>query len=340
MEKCVVIGAGAAGCFAALACAEAYPRAKVIILEKTQQPLAKVRVSGGGRCNVTHACFDPKTLCQHYPRGHKELLGPFHRFQPTDTIEWFKERGIQLKTERDGRMFPTTDRSETIINCFLDEIKKRGIDLQLGVKVESLPEADAIILATGSSRRGHAFAQSLGHTIIPPVPSLFSFNVPSSPLLNLAGVAAPEATVWLEGGSRKETGPIMITHWGFSGPAVLKLSAWEARFLHEKKYHATCVIEWNGALPKRLRKFLEKNPCDRFQIEGKTTYKKEFVTCGGVCLKEVNFKTMESRVRPGLYFAGEILDIDGVTGGFNFQNAWTTGWIAGTSAFTNTLIAQ
>jgi len=332
MEKCIVIGAGAAGCFAALACAEAYPRAKVIILEKTQHPLAKVRISGGGRCNVTHACFDPKMLCQHYPRGHKELLGPFHQFQPTDTIEWFKKRDIHLKTERDGRMFPTTNRSETIINCFLGEIKKRGIDLQLGVRVESIPEADAIILATGSSRRGYAFAQSLGHTIIPPVPSLFSFNVPSSPLLNLAGVAAPEATVWLEGGSRSETGPIMITHWGFSGPAVLKLSAWEARFLHEKKYRATCVIEWNGQLPKRLRRVLEKNPCDRFQIEGKTTYKKEFVTCGGVSLKEVNFKTMESRIHPRVYFAGEILDIDGVTGGFNFQNAWTTGWIAGTSS--------
>lgn len=329
MEKrVIVIGGGAAGCFAALVCAEAHPEAEVIILEKTRQPLAKVRISGGGRCNVTHACFDPKTLCESYPRGHKELLGPFHRFQPQDTIEWFRKRGITLKAEQDGRMFPITDKSETIIHCFLTEIERRGIKLQLGEKVDQLPDADAIILATGSARQGYALAQEAGHTIISPVPSLFSFNVPSSPLLHLAGVSVSEATVWLEGGSRKETGPLLITHWGFSGPAVLKLSAWEARFLHKKNYQATCVIEWKDNLPKRLKR---ENPPNCFQIEGKTTYKKEFVTCGGIALKEVDFKTMESRLRPSLYFAGEILDIDGITGGFNFQNAWTTGWIAGIS---------
>lgn len=328
MEKCVVIGAGAAGCFAALACAETYPNAQIEILEKTQQPLAKVRISGGGRCNVTHACFDPKILCSFYPRGHKELLGPFHQFGPADTVEWFKKRGIELKTESDGRMFPVTDKSETIIDCFLSELEKRGVKLNLGAKIDHLPDADAVILTTGSSRQGHEMARAAGHTIIPPIPSLFSFNVPTSPLLHLSGVVAPDATVWLEGGSRKERGPVLITHWGFSGPPILKLSAWEARFLHEKNYHAVCMIEWGEGLPKRLRK---ENPANKFQIEGKTTYKKEFVTCGGVALKEVNFKTMESRVRPGLFFAGEILDIDGVTGGFNFQNAWTTGWIAGTS---------
>ncbi len=329
MAKCVVIGAGAAGCFAALACAEAFPDAKVVILEKTRKPLAKVRISGGGRCNVTHACFDPKQLCTRYPRGHRELLGPFHRFQPMDTIEWFNKRGVQLKTEPDGRMFPVTNSSETIIDCFLNEIEKKGIELRLGEKIEQLPEADAVILATGSSAQGHAFAKEAGHTIVPPVPSLFSFNVPSSPLLHLAGVSVPEATVWLEGGNRKETGPVLITHWGFSGPAILKLSAWEARFLHEKNYQATCVIEWKDPMPRRLKR---ENPPDRYRIEGKTTYKKEFVTCGGVTLKEVNFKTMESKIHPGLFFAGEILDIDGVTGGFNFQNAWTTGWIAGSSS--------
>ncbi|MCH9627394.1 MAG: 3-dehydro-bile acid delta(4,6)-reductase [Chlamydiales bacterium] len=332
MEKCVIIGAGAAGCFAAIACAEAHPRAEVVILEKTRQPLAKVRVSGGGRCNVTHACFDPKVLVESYPRGSKELLGPFHRFQPADTVAWFQERGIELKTEKDGRMFPSTDRSETIIDCFLNEIKKRNIELQLGVKIEQIPEdADAVILATGSSRHGHKMAQLAGHTLIDPVPSLFSFNVPSSPLLGLSGVSVPEATVWLEGRSCRQTGPLLITHWGFSGPAVLKLSAWEARFLHECAYQATCLIEWKEPLPKRLYRALKEHPNHHYRIEGKTTYKSEFVTCGGVSLKEVNFKTMESRIRPGLFFAGEVLDIDGVTGGYNFQNAWTTGWIAGHS---------
>ena len=326
MEKCIVIGAGAAGCFAALHFAEHHPKAHVVILEKTQVPLAKVRISGGGRCNVTHACFDPKTLCTYYPRGHQELLGPFHHFQPLDTIAWFKERGVELKTEKDGRMFPTTDRSETIIDCFLGEIEKKGIELRLGEKIDHLPEADRVILATGSVPKGHALAKAAGHTIISPVPSLFSFNVPSSPLLNLSGVAVQEATVWIEGGSREEKGPVLVTHWGFSGPAILKLSAWEARFLHAQNYNATLVIEWGDALPKRLRR---AKPPSRFHIEGKTTYKKEFVTCGGVDLKEVNFKTMESRLQPGLHFAGEILDIDGVTGGFNFQNAWTTGALAG-----------
>ncbi|MCC5831538.1 MAG: aminoacetone oxidase family FAD-binding enzyme [Chlamydiales bacterium] len=329
MEKCIIIGAGAAGCFAALACAETYPNAHIQILEKTKQPLAKVRISGGGRCNVTHACFDPKILCGYYPRGYKELLGPFHRFGPADTVEWFKKRGVELKTERDGRIFPITDKSETIIDCFLSELEKRGVELILGAKIDRLPEADALILTTGSSRQGYEIAREAGHTIVPTVPSLFSFNVPSSPLLHLAGVVAPNATVWLEGGSRKERGPLLLTHWGFSGPPILKLSAWEARFLHQNNYRTTCMIEWGEDLPRRLRR---EKPGNRFLIEGKTTYKKEFVTCGGISLKEVNFKTMESRICPRLFFAGEILDIDGVTGGFNFQNAWTTGWISGTSA--------
>lgn len=320
MAKCIAVGAGAAGCFAAIHAAEA--GYEVSLLEKTQQPLAKVRISGGGRCNVTHACFDPKELVQNYPRGQRELLGPFHHFGPQDTIEWFEARGVKLKTEKDGRMFPTTDRSQTIIDCLMGEIDRLGVDLQLGAKVEKL-EADKIILATGGNRAGYKLAK--GHTIIPPVPSLFTFNVPSSPLLHLSGVVAPEATVRLEGGSRTETGPVLLTHWGFSGPAILKLSAFEARFLHDKKYNATLIIEWGENLPKRLRHVEET----RFHIEGKSTNKAEFVTCGGISLKEVNFKTMESRLVPGLHFAGEILNIDGVTGGFNFQNAWTTGYLAG-----------
>ncbi|MEZ5315513.1 MAG: aminoacetone oxidase family FAD-binding enzyme [Chlamydiales bacterium] len=329
MEECAVIGAGAAGCFAAITCAETYPAAKIRIFEKSPQPLNKVRISGGGRCNVTHACFNPNILCHYYPRGYKELLGPFHRFGPINTLEWFKRRGVELKTERDGRMFPVTDRSETIISCLLGQIQEKGIELHLGVNIDDFPKADAVILATGSSRWGYQIAKKLGHTIVPPIPSLFSFNIPNFPLIHLAGVVAPHATVWLEGRKSQEQGPLLITHWGLSGPPILKLSAREALFLSENHYRAMVMVEWGEGLPKRLKK---ENPHDRFEMQGKTSYKKEFVTCGGIELKEVNFKTMESRIHPRLFFAGEILNIDGFTGGFNFQNAWTTGWIAGLSA--------
>jgi predicted Rossmann fold flavoprotein len=395
--KCILIlGGGAAGFFAALAAKKNHPDATVLILEKNAQLLAKVRISGGGRCNVTHACFEPSLLVQNYPRGNKELLGPFHQFQPKDTIAWFKERGVQLKQEEDGRMFPTTDSSETIIQCFMDETKKRGVEIRTLVKLEAIEKqeggfllkirdkdpifADRLILATGSAKSGLEFAKELGHTLQPPVPSLFTFNIPSFPLTELAGVSVDPAQLQLEGSKWKMRGPLLITHWGFSGPVTLKLSAFAARYLAEKNYETTLLVDWLAGfsedalrariheeqdkhpkkqlgslhlLPKKLWKALcaraglqcdlslkAVNPSlltklchtlkqDRFQMQGKTTHKEEFVTCGGVTLSEVNFKTMESKVCPHLYFCGEILDIDGITGGFNFQNAWTTGWIAG-----------
>lgn len=391
MLDIIVMGGGAAGIFAALAAKQAHPDASVIVLEKTAVLLSKVKVSGGGRCNVTHACFDLKELVKNYPRGEKELLGPFHRFQPRDTIEWFESRGVKLKTESDGRMFPVTDSSSTIIDCLLLEARKLGVDIRLRQKVEKIEKGFTIhlkespsltcrhlILASGSSPEGFACAESLGHTIQPPVPSLFTFNVPTSPLKELSGVSVPSATVKV--GSFIQTGPLLITHFGFSGPAILKLSAWGARFLHGKNYRVEFTINWlpnfsqeelfqqllqlkeQAAqktlltlnpfyLPKNLWKELlgtdkilanfskkelqtlaEKLHADPYQMDGKTTHKEEFVTCGGVNLKEVDFKTLQSKICPGLYFAGEILDIDGVTGGFNFQNAWTTGYIAGTCA--------
>ncbi len=400
MKTVVIIGGGAAGFFSAVTYAEANPSAKVILLEKNNALLSKVRISGGGRCNVTHACFDPKELIKNYPRGGKELLAPFHRFQPQDTIAWFEKRGIQLKTEDDGRMFPITDKSETIIECLLQEASKTGVEIRCLQKIEKIDKVgdhfeiyfikeekitcSSILLATGSSKEGYQFAQSFGHSVIGPVPSLFTFNVPNSPLKDLAGISVDPVGVHLEGLKSKQQGPLLITHWGFSGPAILKLSAWEARNLYALDYQANLVINW---LPEQTRETIssqilrckEENPHqdignanfhsipkqlwrsllikseidphkklrdmsnkilqhlsqklhhDPYKIEGKTTYKQEFVTCGGIPLNEVNFKTMESRKCPGLYFAGEILDIDAVTGGFNFQNAWTTGWIAGNS---------
>lgn len=392
----VVIGGGAAGVFAALAAKEAHPELSVMLLEKSAVFLSKVRVSGGGRCNVTHACFDPQKLVLNYPRGGKELLGPLHRFQPKDTIAWFEKRGVQLKTEADGRMFPTTDSSQTIIDALLNEARQLGVDLQIKQHIISIFHADgffhiqfregtslqtkALILATGSSPEGYRLAESLGHTIVPPVPSLFTFNVPTSRLSVHSGVAVPHVTVTLPAASMKQSGPILITHFGFSGPAVLKLSAWAARELHTLNYQTTIQINWAPSasleeikaykakypskivglqplfdLPKNLWKTLcgsladkpfahlsnselqklsQTLQADTYQMEGKTTHKEEFVTCGGVSLKEVDFKTMQSKILPGLFFAGEILNIDGVTGGFNFQNAWTTGYFAGTNSGT------
>lgn len=395
----VIIGGGAAGFFAALAAKETNPAASVILLEKSSQLLSKVRISGGGRCNVTHSCFVPRELTQNYPRGTRELLGPFNRFQPTDTIQWFESRGVALKTEEDGRMFPTTDSSSTIIDCLTTEARKKKVDVRLRTSIASVTKyedgflleindgetlrCEAILLASGSHPSGYKIAQSLGHTINSPVPSLFTFNVPSSPLKDLSGIVVEEVNIRLDGSDFKQSGPLLITHWGFSGPAALKLSAWGARFLHERQYQAAIEIDWAPAfsleqlqqtfkelrqkspaqtlntnnpckLPKNLwKKFVEQtglqdkrlseigndglsNFCkkikgDIYKVEGKTTNKEEFVTCGGVCLSEVNFKTMESKLCPGLYFAGEVLDIDAVTGGFNFQNAWTTGYIAGTA---------
>lgn len=400
----VVIGGGAAGFFGAITAKKANPKSTVILIEKTAQLLSKVRVSGGGRCNVTHSCFDSRKLAQHYPRGEKELIGPFSRFQPRDTVEWFESRGVRLKTEEDGRVFPITDDSQTIINCLLLEAQKLGVEIRLKQKLEEVIakegrfllqiasqeslEVDRLLLATGSSPQGYAFAKSLGHTIQEPVPSLFTFNVPTSALIDLAGASIEDAEISIPGQPELiQRGPLLLTHWGFSGPAALKLSAWGARTFFEKKYAFELCINWLPSfsreqilrklcslrennpqrildnevpfkLPKNLwRRFLDILELDgkkrvaeisnaefnkltdclhasRYSVKGRTTYKEEFVTCGGVSLKEIDFKKMESRIRKGLFFAGEILDIDGVTGGFNFQNAWTTAWIAGNAMAT------
>lgn len=395
----IVIGGGAAGFFAAIA-AQSDTKARIAILEKTAVLLSKVRISGGGRCNVTHACFDPLALSKNYPRGEKELIGPFHRFQPKDTIAWFEARGVDLKTEGDGRIFPVTNSSETIINCLMGEAQKQGVEILLRQNIEFVEKrgedfvigrkdkeplvAKKLILATGSSKDGIAWAEKFGHSIQPPVPSLFTFNVPNSPLQELSGVSLERVKIEICNTSFSQTGPLLITHFGFSGPAALKLSAWGARYLFENNYNVDISINWlpqksvneisaelqtlkrknpnkilvsenpfslpknfwklflsllgdvylqrlNDISLKSLETLAEKLHADVYQVHGKTTNKEEFVTCGGVTLKEINFKTMESKICSGLFFAGEILDIDGVTGGFNFQNAWTTGFIAGTS---------
>ena len=329
--KTVVIGGGAAGIFAAIHC-------NAILLERTNQLLSKVRISGGGRCNVTTSTTDPKKLIENYPRGSRELLGPFHHFGPLDTVQWFESRNVPLKTEKDGRIFPKSDRSQSIIDCLMQaakdvdirlqqkikKIRKLGDHFEIEVNEETL-HCDRLILATGSSKQGYLWAEELGHTIQLPVPSLFTFNVPTSPLKELSGIAVQDCHVSLPGFEQK--GPVLITHFGFSGPAIIKLSAFAARYLYEQNYKAPLTIKWTPPLPKRLRRALQ-NEIETYQIEGKTTHKEEFVTCGGVTLKEVDFRTMESRLCPGLHFAGEILDIDGITGGYNFQNAWTTAFLA------------
>lgn len=374
--KIIIAGGGAAGFFAAITAKKTYPHASVILHEKANKLLSKVRISGGGRCNVTHSCFDPKELVKNYPRGSKELLGPFHKFQPRDTVQWFEDRGVKLKTEEDGRMFPITDSSQTIIDCLVNEAEKLGVEIKLKSKFNlDHKHADRLIIATGSARAGWEMAKELGHTIQEPVPSLFTFNVPNFDLEPLSGISLDHVGLTLEGSKLSQKGPMLITHWGFSGPAALKLSAFAARYLYEKNYETNLIVDWvpklsvedlmelfskegptkqlkniRIPLPKRLwshlcsqdqligqmkkqtiRKLCEKLKRDAYQVRGKTTNKEEFVTCGGVTLSEVNFKTMESKVRSGVYFCGEVLDIDGVTGGFNFQNAWTTGWIAGSA---------
>lgn len=396
----VVIGGGAAGFFGAIAIAKAHPHTQVTLLEASRQLLAKVRISGGGRCNVTHACFEPAGLVQNYPRGGKALRGAFSRFQSKDTVNWFSDRGVKLKTEPDGRMFPVTDDSETIVDCLMQAARSAGVNVRTGAAVISVSrqtdkfeillksgeilQCDRVLLATGSSHIGYQIAKSLGHQIEPPVPSLFTFNVLDSKLRDLAGVSVnAQLRLSLDGKTQLEqSGPLLITHWGLSGPAVLKLSAWGARMLHDSRYQATLLINWlpqynpevlrqklllvkfespkkaiavhRGIdLPHRLWQYLvarvgiseetrwaelsnkalnlliQELSQGQYLIQGKGVFKEEFVTCGGVNLKEVNFKTMESRCCPGLYFAGEILDIDGVTGGFNFQSAWTTAYLAG-----------
>jgi predicted Rossmann fold flavoprotein len=398
-SQLIVIGGGAAGCFAAIACAEQNPNQHIIILEKTSTLLAKVRISGGGRCNVTNACFDPAVLIQHYPRGGAALRGPFTRFQPRDTIEWFARHGVPLKTETDGRVFPTTDRSSTIVECLITAAQQAAVQIRTSVAIDSIERADRsgfvvqartgeplsadrILLATGSNRHGYAWAAALGHTIEPPVPSLFTFAIDDARLQGLAGVAAQNAHIQIDGTRLQQRGPVLITHWGLSGPAILKLSAWGARVLHDRNYQTDVRLNWLPdlnddqlrqrllaikteqarqlmaatsplGLPLRLWQrltgaagiaeelrwtelsrrhiaaLIEQLLHGVYRLHGRGVFKEEFVTCGGVNLDEVNFTTMESRRCPGLYFAGEILDIDGVTGGFNFQAAWTTGWLAG-----------
>lgn len=402
-----VVGGGAAGFFGAIATAFANPQAQVTLYEAGPEPLAKVRISGGGRCNVTHHCFEPAQMVQNYPRGGKALRGAFSRFQPQDTVDWFAQWGVKLKTEADGRMFPVTDDSATIVECLTGAARKAGVRIQTRspvVGVERIDHqfhlqlraqsgyvlCDRLLLATGSSPVGHRIAQSLGHTIEPIVPSLFTFNIADKRLHQLSGVAVDPVTLKLKIEGVKpssqngcvQTGPLLITHWGLSGPAVLKLSAWGARVLHEQRYQATVMINWLPALSqqqvrealqqaksawgkraiatvspypplskrlwqylltrlgidatltwanlskKHINQLVQEITQGSYTIAGKGTFKDEFVTCGGVCLKEVNFKTMESRQCQGLYLAGEILDIDGITGGFNFQSAWTTGWLA------------
>jgi len=400
--RILIVGGGAAGFFAAIHAAEAAPGARVCLYEATAHPLAKVRVSGGGRCNVTHACPEPRELVKRYPRGGRELLGPFTRFGPRDTIAWFEARGVTLKTEADGRMFPDTDDSATIIAALRTAADRAGERLFTSMGVRSLARAaggvgfdviftddsaatfDRVLLATGGNKgsAGLAIAAALGHAIEPPVPSLFTFHIADPRLVGLEGVSVPDAATSVPGAKLAERGPLLVTHWGLSGPAILKLSAWGARDLAARDYRFPLLVSWTGetlakttetltawrlanprkqittlnpfALPSRLwerlvaavpglavdaqwagvskenlQRLAARIAASEFAVEGKSLNKEEFVTCGGIRLREVDFKTMESRLVPGLHFAGEMLDIDGVTGGFNFQAAWTTGWTAG-----------
>ncbi len=398
-RQIIIVGGGAAGFFAAIAAAE--QGASVRLLEKTSRFLDKVRISGGGRCNVTHACFETREFAARYPRGQRALLGPFQKFSARDTVAWFEARGVKLKTEADGRMFPVTDSSQTIMDCLFQAAEKAGVQFRLNCPVETVAKnasgnfgltlaggetisGDKLLLATGGCRAAAAgqLAGSLGHQLEPPVPSLFTFQIESPWLRSLAGVSLAQAEVSVPAAKLRERGPLLVTHWGLSGPAVLKMSAWGARDLHGLNYEFPLFVNWlpelspekiteefqsrrqtNGArlvvnvplapLTARLWEQLvlaagiardtrwsaltrpqmhalgQQLTRSEFPVAGKSLNKDEFVTCGGVKLNEVNFKTMESRVCPGLFFAGELLDIDGITGGFNFQAAWTTGFIAG-----------
>jgi predicted Rossmann fold flavoprotein len=394
----VIIGGGAAGFFTAINAVENNPKLKVAILERGQSVLEKVRISGGGRCNVTHACFVPNDLVKFYPRGEKELRGPFHQFCSGDTIEWFEKHGVTLKIEEDGRMFPESDTSETIIDCFTKATQDLGIDILTGQSVQSIYKTETdfkvqtksdtfivekVVLATGSNPKMWEMLESLGHSIVSAVPSLFTFNVKDARLKDLMGLSAV-TNVKVKKSKLEASGPLLITHWGLSGPGILRLSAWGARELFDKNYHFAILVNWLNEttfeeaidllkdikienakkavskkspfeIPNRLWERLvlasgisedtKWADCNKdqlnalsnqltngeFQVNGKSTFKEEFVTAGGIELKEVNFKTMESKVIPNLYFAGEVLNIDAITGGFNFQNAWTGGFIVAQS---------
>ncbi|MES2513842.1 MAG: NAD(P)/FAD-dependent oxidoreductase [Bacteroidota bacterium] len=396
----LIIGGGASGFFAAINAASNFPEARIIILEKTGKTLSKVRVSGGGRCNVTHHCFDNNELIKNYPRGEKALRQVFSQFSVQDTIDWFLKRNVALKTEQDGRMFPESNSSETIINCFLQETKKHNIEVNLNEEVLSIEKAedtlkvktskhiyvaDSVICSMGgyNQEKNYAFLKQCGHLIDELIPSLFTLNLPQSNIKALMGLSVKNGTVKVIGTKHHYTGPVLITHWGLSGPAVLKLSAFAACDFFKLNYQAGISVNWTGTLnedalkeelsfqlgskalilntplfeiPKRLWEYLllrsdiplskpwielgkkQLNKLaqvlcnDGYDMHGKTTFKEEFVTSGGVNLKEVNFKTMESKKLPHLFFCGEVLNIDGITGGFNFQNAWSTAWIAAKNA--------
>lgn len=397
----VVIGGGAAGFFTAINAAENHPALQVIILEKTSRLLSKVKVSGGGRCNVTHACFDITELSKNYPRGQQFVRKAFHHFFTKDTVGWFEKRGVLLKTEEDGRMFPRSNTSDTVIRCFLNEATRLGVQVQLNTEVKTLNfdsdkkrfllqlgngselQADLVCVAGGGYPKLSQFQwlEKTGHTIAPPLPSLFTFNIPGNDITSMMGVSVESVTVKIGGTKLHQSGPILITHWGLSGPAVLKTSAWGGAELAKMQYHFTAIVNWIPHYTEQLlreewpslrqqhgaQKIFNKNPfglpnrlwmyfltkcgiieSQRWadlnaakqnqliqmltaypaQVKGKTTFKEEFVTCGGIQLSEVDVNTMQSKKCPGLFFAGEILNVDGITGGFNFQHAWTSGWIA------------
>jgi len=395
----VIAGGGAAGFFAAIRAAECAPDARICILERGKDVLNKVKISGGGRCNVTHACWTPRELSKHYPRGERELLGPFNRFASGDTVAWFDERGVPTKIEDDGRMFPTTDNSQTIINCLVGQARQRGIDILTSERLQHIvpptEESDAweiitakatytaraLMLATGSNGKIWTMLEALGFKIIPPVPSLFTFNIKDERISELPGLSVPLAEVKVEQSTLKSSGPLLITHWGMSGPAILKLSAWGARELAARKYSFYIRVNWimekqedcrqqleewmredgkkqvhshpRFGLPARLWKSLvaaahipndrrwqdlgkkhlskltEELTAGRYAVNGKSTFKEEFVTAGGVDLKEMDMKRFASKAYPTLFMAGEILNVDAITGGFNFQAAWTGGYLAG-----------
>ena len=398
-QKLIVIGGGAAGFFCAVNAAKMNPVLEVIIVEKTSKLLGKLKISGGGRCNVTHACFSMTDMIKKYPRGSTFLKKAFHQFFTTDTITWFKERGVDLKTEDDGRMFPVTNTSQTIVDCLMQEVNKYGVEILMNKEVkavnkinnhwqllfsnETVMEADFICIASGGYPKSAQFEwlQKIGHTIETPVPSLFTFNIPGNGITSLMGITVENVTVKVAGTKLVEQGPLLITHWGMSGPVILKLSAWGARLLADNNYTFTTVVNWIPAfneqtlktklqevrfdvaaqkicnrnpfgLPQRLWQYLleqsginlemrwadlpakEQNKLikllcgQEFNVSGKTTFKEEFVTAGGVVLNEIDHQTMESKIAPNIFFCGEVTDTDGVTGGFNFQNAWTTGFIA------------
>lgn len=403
MKKVIIVGGGAAGFFTAINAKEQNPDLDITILEKGKEVLQKVKISGGGRCNVTHACFDPKELTQFYPRGEKELLGPFHQFMTGDTFEWFDDRGVPLKIEEDNRVFPEANTSQAIIDCFQNAVNNLGVKVLKNHGVNSAFQqnnqwvvntkeqtfkADYLVIAAGSSKKVWELCKTLNHTIVEPVPSLFTFNIKDKRIIDLGGISVPSAEVKLVGTNLGNSGPLLITHWGLSGPAILKLSAFGARILARKNYQYNVEVNWLGQdsnsvleelqqlkklqarkqvslkspfsdIPRRLWERLvvaseiksSQNWADLsslqlqnlasqltkglFNANGRTTFKEEFVTAGGVDLKEINFKRFESRKHKNLFFAGEVLNIDAVTGGFNFQNAWTGGFICARSIAEN-----